>query len=76
MEHGRPAGDRFFVGAYSGGHLLEWDPSAAWTGTTQGKLVGNPMYLKGCSPAIGRPHALLALSNGKLVIMGGTPEYG
>jgi hypothetical protein len=71
-----PLGDRYFVGAYSGGHLLEWAPLEEWKGTTQGKPEGNPMYLKGCSPVIGRPHALLAHPNGKLVVMGGTPEYG
>ncbi len=69
-------GDRYFVGAYSGGHLLEWAPLEEWQGTTQGQATGNPMYLKGCSPDIGRPHCILATPDGKLVIMGGTPEYG
>ena len=69
-------GDRYFVGAYSGGHLLEWDPSAPWVPTVQGKPGGNPAYLFKADPEIGRPHKLLCHRDGKTVIMAGTPEYG
>jgi hypothetical protein len=65
-----PQGDRFFVGAYSAGDLLEWNTVAEWNG------MYNPVDLKDCAPAIGRPHALLAHPNGRLVVMGGTPGYG
>ena len=69
-------GDRFFVGAYTHGSLLEWDPSKPWTGTTEGDWKSNPLYLRDCAPAINRPHRLLAHPDGKTMVMGGTPAYG
>jgi hypothetical protein len=68
-------GDRFFVGAYTGGYLLEWDPSKPW-GTNDSNPKGNPCKLLDCKPAINRPHRLLAHPDGKTIIMGGTPDYG
>jgi len=69
-------GDRFFVGAYSSGALLEWNPFKPWVETSPGKPDCNPLYHLNCTPTIIRPHALLAHPDGKTVVMGGTPAYG
>ncbi|MFH1269394.1 MAG: hypothetical protein ABIK89_27000, partial [Planctomycetota bacterium] len=69
-------GDRFFVGGYGGGFLLEWDPSAKWVPTVKGKEESNPRFLTECSPPIHRPHELLAHPDGKTIVLAGTPGYG
>ena len=69
-------GDRFFVGGYTGGFLLEWNPFAAWTGTTKDKPKSNPRYLTDSQPDINRPHELLAHPDGKTLVLAGTPAYG
>lgn len=69
-------GDRFFVGGYPGGFLLEWDPSKPWVNTDTKEASSNPAYLTKISPTIHRPMSLLAEADGKYVIMGGTPDYG
>lgn len=69
-------GDRFFIGGYGGGFLLEWDPTKPWVPTVKGKDGCNPQFLTDCTPTIHRPHALLAHPDGKTIIMGGTPQYG
>ncbi len=69
-------GDRFFVGGYPHGFLLEWNPAAPWAQTDQSKSAGNPRYLTLCEPTIYRPHDLLALPDGHTIVMAGTPGYG
>lgn len=69
-------GDRFFVGAYSGGHLLQWNPAAAWVDTVEGRQECNPRALTKCSPTIIRPARLLAHPDGRTIVVGGTPAYG
>jgi len=69
-------GDRFFVGGYTGGFLLEWDPLAPWVPTDLEQTNTNPRYLTQSAPAINRPHALLAHPNGRDLILAGTPGYG
>ncbi|MBI3948770.1 MAG: hypothetical protein HY321_22870 [Armatimonadetes bacterium] len=69
-------GDRFYVGTYSQGALLEWNPSAPWVDTVEGNEASNPRLLKGCLPIIGRPHDVLAHPDGKSIILAGTPGYG
>ena len=69
-------GERFFVGGYGGGYLLEWDPSQPWVETKKGASKGNPLFLTDCSPPIHRPHALLAHPDGKTIVLAGTPGYG
>lgn len=69
-------GQRFFVCAYTGGSLLEWNPFKPWTGTAIGDSSSNPLHLVDCKPAIIRPHTLLAHPDGKTIVMGGTPAYG
>jgi hypothetical protein len=69
-------GDHFFVGAYTGGVLLEWDPARPWVPTQPGQESSNPRLLTRCEPAINRPHKLLAHPDGKTIVMGGTPGYG
>jgi hypothetical protein len=67
--------DRFFVGGYPGGFMLEWDPSKPWVNTEAKKPGCNPLFLTQYEHTY-RPHHLLALQDGTMVIMGGTPEYG
>ena len=69
-------GDRFFVGGYGGGFLLEWDPSQPWVPTVKGKPECNPLFLTQCTPPIHRPHDLLAHPDGKTLVLAGTPGYG
>jgi hypothetical protein len=69
-------GDRFFVGGYGGGFLLEWDPAAPWVQTEKDNAACNPKYLTECTPTIHRPHDLLAHPDGKTLVLAGTPGYG
>ncbi len=69
-------GDRFFVGGYGGGFLLQWDPKGEWVATVKGKEGCNPLFLTQCTPAIHRPHDLLAHPDGTTLILAGTPGYG
>jgi len=69
-------GDRFFVGGYTQGFLLEWDPSRPWVNTTKERTDCNPLFLTDCAPTIYRPHRLLMHPDGKTIVMGGTPDYG
>jgi hypothetical protein len=71
-----PEGDRFFVGTYGGGHLLEWDPSKPWVDTDPKNPASNPAYLGTAEPEIHRPSKLLAAADGRLIVMSGTPAYG
>lgn len=69
-------GDRFFVGGYGGGFLLEWDPSKPWVDTVPNKPDCNPLFLIQSAPTINRPHDLLAHPDGKTLVLAGTPGYG
>ena len=69
-------GNRFFVGGYGGGFLLEWAPSREWIATEKGKEASNPLFLTQCSPTINRPHKLLAHPDGNTLVLAGTPGYG
>ncbi len=68
--------DKIFVGGYGAGFLLEWDPSKPWVPTVIGNAGSNPLFHTQVTPTIHRPHALLALADESMVIMGGTPQYG
>ncbi len=69
-------GDRFFVGGYGGGFLLEWNPFAPWKPTQPGDETCNPRLLAMAKPDINRPHDLLAMPDGRTLILAGTPAYG
>lgn len=69
-------GDRFFVGGYTGGFLLEWNPAQQWVPTEKGKEGCNPQFLAEGYPDINRPHELLAHPDGRTLILAGTPGYG
>ena len=71
-----PWGEKFYVGTYGGGHLLEWDPSKPWVDTDPKNPASNPAYLGTAEPEIHRPSKLLAAADGRLIVMGGTPAYG
>jgi len=68
-------GARFFVGGYSHGYLLEWDPAAPWVDTVAGRRC-NPQFHLACLPTIGRPTKLLVHPDGRNVVLAGTPGYG
>lgn len=69
--------DRFFVGGYTGGFLLEWDPAQSWVDTTpEGGAGQNPRWWTQTAPAINRPHCLRVTADGRHVLLGGTPGYG
>ncbi len=69
-------GDRFFVGGYGGGFLLEWNPAAEWVPTVKGETGKNPEFLTQVQPSIHRPHDLLAHPDGNQLVLAGTPGYG
>jgi len=69
-------GDRFFVGGYGAGFLLEWDSSQSWVSTEKGKDGCNPQFLTQCPPTINRPFDLLAHPDGKTLVLAGGPGYG
>ena len=69
-------GDRFFVGGYGSGFLLEWNPSSEWVATDKNDPESNPLWHRICTPILHRPHKLLAHPDGKTVVMAGTPGYG
>lgn len=68
-------GAHIFIGVYTHGYLVEWDTSKPWAYVENGS-DNNPKTRVECTPAINRPHALLAYPDGRTVIMGGSPEYG
>jgi len=68
-------GEKVFVGGYTGGFLLEWDPSRPWE-TDKNKAEWNPQYLGAGNPIVHRPSKLLALPDGKTIVIAGTPDYG
>ena len=69
-------GNHFFMGCYTGGFILEWDPAKPWVETEKENKNSNPLFLIQAAPDIYRPHRLLAHPDGKTVILGGTPDYG
>jgi streptogramin lyase len=69
-------GDRFFVGGYGHGFLLEWNPAQTWVHTAKNGETGNPRFLTECEPTINRPHDLLPMTDGHTVVLAGTPGYG
>ncbi len=69
--------DRFFVGGYTGGFLLEWDPAQPWVETTKaGGPEQNPRWWWETAQTINRPHCLRVTADGRYVLLGGTPGYG
>jgi streptogramin lyase len=68
--------DRFFIGGYTHGFLLEYDPSKPWVPTAKGNPDSNPRLLTECDATINRPHGLLASPDGNIIVMAGTPGYG
>jgi hypothetical protein len=68
--------DRFFVGGYTHGFVLEYDPSKPWVPSEKGKPGCNPAILTTCENTINRPHGLLASADGNVIVMAGTPGYG
>ncbi|MEA3402149.1 MAG: hypothetical protein U9R79_13010 [Armatimonadota bacterium] len=70
--------DRVYVGTYTEGVLLEWDPAEEWVPTERDNPHSNPRYLAQtrAHPDVGRPYVILAHPDGRHIIMGGSPGYG
>lgn len=68
-------GNRFYFGVYPHGYLLEWDPSKPWVNTQKDQQT-NPLMLAQADHVIDRPSRVHGFSDGKTVIMSGTPGYG
>jgi hypothetical protein len=68
-------GDHFFVGAYPGGWLLDYDTTKPWVPTVKGK-PSNPQYLTDSDPDLHRPTVLFPHPDGHTMILAGTPNYG
>ena len=76
-----PHGKYLYLGCYSGGQILRYDPARPWTwnGTMAAKepsLDSNPAFYGKAHPDIHRPHGLAVSPDGKTVVMTGTPGYG
>lgn len=69
-------GDHWFVGGYTHGFLLDWDPAKPWVDTKRDTEGCNPELLYECGVTINRPHVLLPHPDGRTIVMGGTPGYG
>lgn len=68
---------RFYVGMYTSGGLLEWDPGRPWTPTLADNPDSNPRLIHARShPTLMRPTSLLVHPDGKTLVLGGTPGYG
>jgi streptogramin lyase len=68
--------DKLFIGGYTKGFLLEWDPSQAWVPTEKAKSGCNPLFRCEGTSNIYRPHKLLSHKDGHTLILAGTPGYG
>ncbi len=69
--------ERFYVGMYTSGGLLEWDPAKEWVPTEAKNPQSNPLLIHESShPTVMRPTQLLVHPDGKTLILGGTPGYG
>jgi hypothetical protein len=69
-------GKRFFVGTYTHGGLLEWDPARPWVSTVAEAAGSNPRLLAQAHNTINRPHKVLATLDGHWLVLAGTPGYG
>ena len=73
-----PWKNHLFVGAYNGGFLIDWQLDKPFDGiprfVTQAKT--NPRCINQAGKELIRPHVLKITADGKVVLMGGTPEYG
>jgi hypothetical protein len=67
-------GDKLYGGQYGGGILWEYDPQRHWADTDRD--APNPRKIVASAPTINRPHELLAHSDGRHLILTGTPGYG
>lgn len=68
--------NKVYFGVYSGGHLIEWDPTKKWVATVKDNPSSNPLHLTTVLPEIIRPFRVIAYPDNKTIIMGGSPEYG
>ncbi|MDY0169395.1 MAG: hypothetical protein RBS80_22820 [Thermoguttaceae bacterium] len=69
--------ERFYVGMYTSGGLLEWDPRRPWVPTRADNPDSNPRLIHASShPTLMRPTSLLIHPDGKTLVLGGTPGYG
>lgn len=75
-----PDRDTIWVGAYCGGLVYGFDPSKPWTkyrpDENKQSLDKNPAYYGKSNPDINRPYTLAITPDGKILAMGGAPDYG
>ncbi|WP_018626285.1 hypothetical protein [Niabella aurantiaca] len=70
------SGQYVFFGSYPSGNLVMWDTKKEFKANGAKAKDSNPRVLYECTPVIHRPHRVLVHTDGKTVILGGTPEYG
>lgn len=68
--------DKVYVGEYSHGAILEWDPSSDWVATVYNTPECNPLWLCEGISDVARPGIMLYHEDTNTVILGGTPRYG
>lgn len=74
-----PYQNHLFIGGYNGGYLVDWTLDAKFDGIPRFivEAKGNPRYIPdNAAPHVIRPHVLKISTDGKTLLMGGTPEYG
>lgn len=74
-------GKYLYLGCYSGGQVLRYDPTKPWSWTgnmaaNEQSLNTNPAFYGKAHPDVHRPHGLAVSPDGKTVVMTGTPGYG
>jgi hypothetical protein len=68
-------GNCFYIGVYPQGALLEWNSSKPWINTKKGTDT-NPLLLATSDIPLHRPLRVLAIPDGKTIVMSGSPAYG
>ena len=65
-----------WMGTYPHGRLLVYDLNKPWSDPIPGTNTSNPIILTSAEPHFIRPSCVLIHPYKKIILMGGTPEYG
>ena len=68
--------DLVYIGTYSAGVLLEWDPAEQWVKTAPDNPDSNPRPVAQAQRDIQRPYEVMVYPDDPYVIMAGMPDYG